>query len=213
MIWIRRLYCLMSGGMLFSLTLLPLVFTVLTTAIVPENLLWFLLASFPLGVAWMALMALLHQFWEDGDVEPVKVYLKAIKSFWRAGLSNWFLTLFVLGICLADLFLLSQTRYFLWLSPSLLLLSVAVIGLFLNLCYFQVCNPAAAFKDILRISLYYLLRKWYVTIINTILFISLFIGMILKPQFGFILLPELLGLLLLLNLKQLHRQNIRNRFS
>lgn len=213
MIWIRRLYCLLSGGLLFSFTMLPLVFVVLTCAIVPENLVWFVLASCPLGVAWIALMAFLDQFWEQGDVEPVKAYAKAIKTFWRVGLSYWLLTVLIFGICMTDLFFLSQTRYFLWLSPSFLLLSGAVIGLFLNLCYFQIRNPGSTFKEVLRISLYYLLRKWYVTLINTILFLSLFIGMFLKPQFGFVLLPEAMGLLLLLNLKQLHRGQSRSEFN
>ena len=40
------------------------------------------------------------------------------------------------------------------------------LAIMLNAWYFQVRNPQASFKDVFRISVYYGLRKWYVSCLN-----------------------------------------------
>ena len=48
----------------------------------------------------------------------------------------------------------------------MVLLLIFGLAIMLNAWYFQVRNPQASFKDVFRISIYYGLRKWYVSCLN-----------------------------------------------
>ena len=59
------------------------------------------------------------------------------------------------------------------------------LAIMLNAWYFQVRNPQASFKDVFRISVYYGLRKWYVSCLNVFTILNV-CNDVLKPQFGFV---------------------------
>ena len=79
------------------------------------------------------------------------------------------------------------------------------LAIMLNAWYFQVRNPQASFKDVFRISVYYGLRKWYVSCLNVFTILNV-CNDVLKPQFGFVVTPVLFLGIIYLNTGKLHEK-------
>ncbi len=202
----RWAYILLLGNVCLMVTALPFTASVLLLAIDPRNLPAFFLCALFAGPVLMALLALLNEFKEQGDVDPVAFYFRAYRQFAARGLLYWLIGWFGILVAVSDILFFAALPNGQWVLPFFILLAVVTTALSLNCWYFQVRNPEAGIKDVLRIALFYTLKKWYFSLLNTILFAAMVALMLLKPQFGWLLTPALFLGLIYLNCGLLHKQ-------
>ncbi|MBP1048282.1 DUF624 domain-containing protein [Enterococcus sp. BWM-S5] len=200
-------YNLLVFNLLFTLMNLPLFLAFSLLAIDFRNLLFFLLAALPFGGAFAALLGSLQQFIQEKEDEPFKVFFSQMRSLWLKGTGYWLIAVSCLLIVAVDLLFFSATSLFRWVSPLFFIIGIIGLSAFLNSVYFQIRNPKMFRKAIYKISLYYTIRKWYAAVINSVLFMIIIGCMLLKPQFGYLLAPSLLGGLIYLNSSKLHKSS------
>ncbi len=207
----RWVYNMLVFNLLFTLLNLPLFLAFNLLAVDSRNTWFFLLAALPFGGAFAGLIGSLEQFAMNKECEPAKVFFSQIYTFWLKGTVYWLTALACLVVIATDLLFFAATPWFQWISPLLFVVGVIGLGIFLNSIYFQIKNPLAGSKDIYKISLYYTLRKWYTTGLNGLLLVLIPVCMLLKPQFGYLLAPSLLGGLIYLNSGKLYRPEVTNK--
>lgn len=197
-------YYVLMTNLLLAGMLIPLIVAVNLLAIDWRNLFWFLLASVPFGIGVITCFATVEGFIESGSQTPIKDFIQAMRLFLKQGLTYWLSTSFILGIIGADmLFLMKQPKFF-YFSGVFVILAGLVLALFIHCCYFQIRNPEHGKKDVLRISAFYIVKKWYVSIINVLLFLLMAAAVIMKPSIGLLVLPYLFIILIYLNCRKLH---------
>lgn len=202
----RWAYILLIGNLCTFLAALPFTAAGLLLAIDVRNLPAFFICGLFAGPALMALLALLNEFKEQGDVEPVVFYFRAYRQFAARGLLYWLIGWFGILVSLTDILFFASLPNGQWVVPFFLLLGILTTALSLNCWYFQVRNPNSGVKDVLRIAAFYTFKKWYFSLLNTVLFVAMIGLMLLKPQFGWLLTPALFLGLIYLNCGLLHKQ-------
>lgn len=202
----RWVYILLIGNLCTLLAALPFTAAGLLLAIDVRNLPAFFICGLFAGPALMALLALLNEFKEQGDVEPVVFYFRAYRQFAARGLLYWLIGWFGILVSLTDILFFASLPNGQWVVPFFLLLGILTTALSLNCWYFQVRNPNSGVKDVLRIAAFYTFKKWYFSLLNTVLFVAMIGLMLLKPQFGWLLTPALFLGLIYLNCGLLHKQ-------
>ena len=169
-----------------------------------------LLVNIPFFIAVISL-GLIDTFKEEKELDPFKTFFQKFRQF---GLRGFLISLLGLGssiISVTDIFFFAKTTIGKWFIPLMVLLLIFGLAIMLNAWYFQVRNPQASFKDVFRISIYYGLRKWYVSCLNVFLLFSMFAMMFLKPQFGFVVTPVLFLGIIYLNTGKLHEKQKKNK--
>lgn len=202
---IRWLYILLMINLGLTLTNLPFFFAANFLAIAPQNAVWFLLAFWCFGPSMLAALATLDAFKRDQDIEPFKAFFTNYTRFARAGWTYWTVGLVTVVVAFVDSRFFAKLPYGQWLLPFFLVLVIITFGVILNLFYFRIRNQELGFKEIFKISVYYALKKWYASLLNSCLMALIPLVMIVKPQFGFFLTPVLFLGIIYLNCGQLHK--------
>ena len=198
----RWLYIGFALNISFWVVNTPYTLTSMFLAVDPRNLLWFALALLLIGPSMISLLAAIDRFAEHKDIDPVKDFCYFLRTFAVRGFLYWLIGWLGSVIAIVDILFAVQFESGKWLVPFFLLLGMLSIALSINAWYFQVRNPKAAKKDVLRTALFFTLKKWPVSLLATCLFVAVFVALILKPQFGFTLFPVLFFGLLYLNLRK-----------
>ena len=196
----RWAYILLMGTLCFSLVNLPFFFATISLAIDVRNVLFFALSLLFVGPGFVALFGMIDVFKEHKDVEPVKEFLRKYRQFglrgFLYGLIGWGASV----VCLADVYVFAKLPGGQWLIPLFLILMIIGLAVSINAWYYQVRNPQATMKDVLRLAFYMALKKWYASLLNLVLFAAIFAVMLLKPQFGFVITTSLFAGIMYLNL-------------
>lgn len=208
---IGKCYYILALNLLLALLLLPLILAINLLAFDWRNLFWFMLTALPFGGGLLASFGTVSLFLQEDSSTPVKDFGKMLRRFFKPSFKYWLPVLLVVSIVTVDLIALAKHPDYFWISGILILLVVLTIGLFLNCCYFQVRNPMHNGKDVLRISFYYTFRKWYVSVINVLLFSLLVTAAIIKSSVGLLVLPYLFIILIYLNCGKLHTNQVKQK--
>ena len=202
-------YDVLVMSLLFALTNLPLVFCALFLAIDVRNLPFFLVALLPFGSASLAGLAVVNDFISKKGIAPAKDYARYLIKYFARGLAYWVPTLLVVIILVTDIvWNVMNPALGRFLMPLLVILLLAVLGLVVNLLYLQVRNPDATKRAVWRLSVYYLAKRWYIALVNAVLVTAVPMLMIIKPQFGMVITPALLLLLIYLNCEFLGKAHL-----
>ncbi|OTN75429.1 hypothetical protein A5886_000499 [Enterococcus sp. 8G7_MSG3316] len=199
------LYTGLIANLCFWVAIFPLSVVALFLAINPGNIFWFAVSSLWLGSAMISLIAFIDQWIREKDIAPVKTYFRSMKSFGIKGFLYWLIGWSGTMIAIVDMRAFSYISNGHWTYPFFLVLAFLSIGLSTYSWYFQVRNPQAQVKAVLMMSFYYLVRKWYFSLINFVLFAVLVVLIFIKPQIGLLISPILLTGLIYLNLYQTGR--------
>ncbi|WP_430611066.1 DUF624 domain-containing protein [Enterococcus sp. DIV0876] len=200
------LYTALLANLCFWLAVFPFSAAALLLDINLGNIFWFAATSLWLGAGMISLIALIDQWIREKEIAPVKAFFCAMKSFGLKGFLYWLIGWGGIVIAIVDMRAFSYVTHGQWTYPFFLVLGVCSIGVSINSWYFQVRNPQAKMKDVLMMSFYYLIRKWYLSIINLSLFVFILLLIFIKPQIGLLLSPVVLTSLIYLNLYQIGRQ-------
>lgn len=202
-------YVLLMTNLGFTLTNGLFLLAILFLAIDIQNVMVFSLSLLFVGPAVITLIATINQYKEINDEQgmnnnnkPVKMFLKNIQYFGLRGFIYWLIGWAGTIIGVLDILFFINFSLGKLIIPFFGLLIVFAISTSINSWYFQVMNPKSSIKDILRVSIYFAVRKWYISLVNVPLFVLMFFLMLSRPQFGFIITPSLLTGLIYLNSKK-----------
>jgi hypothetical protein len=198
----RWLYIGLTTNIVFWLANLPFLIVALFLAIAPQNAIWFAASLLFVGPGLISLFAVIDQIMRKKDCEPVKDFFLSLRHFSRRGFVYWGISWLGSLIAIADIIFLMNFSFAKWILPFFILLIAIFVSIALNACYFQIRNPEAKISQVLSVSCYFVFKKWYVSIINLVLFSGIFIILLLKPPFGLTVFPCLLLGLVYLNLKK-----------
>ncbi len=205
-------YIGLTVSVLFALTNLPLVFCALFLAVDSRNLPFFLIALLPFGSACMAGLGVADEFITHKAVAPAKAYAQHLIQAFKRGLLYWVPTLLVVIILATDIgWFAANPALGRFLLPLLVILLAVVLGLSVNLMYLQVRNPEVGPKAVFKLAVYYLAKRWYIALLNAVLLASVPVLMIIKPQFGMVVTPSVLLLLIYLNCEFLGKLQLWQR--
>ncbi|MBO0461622.1 DUF624 domain-containing protein [Enterococcus sp. DIV1298c] len=201
----RLAYSFLAGNLCIFLVNLPFFLVVVTTAIDSRNSL-FLLGSILFFLP--AILTTLACFANDiqGNDVPVKTFFQLYRGLWKKSMYLGGPGYLVIVISYVDILFFIHQPMGKWVIPFFFLLIILAISLILNNFYLQVKNPKISIRKIYHVSLYYVLKKWYISLLNAVLLVLLLIVMVVKPQFGFLLTPNLFLGLVYLNCKQTYRE-------
>lgn len=204
----RWAYIFLVGNLCFLLVNLPFFLAAITCELDIRNSLFFLVALLFFLPATLTLLAWVHSWYEQKDIDPAKEFFQLYKLCWKRG--------FVLGIFgwLGTLIAIVDIVFFLrldaaigkWVLPFFFLLILFALALTINNFYFQVKNPQASVAQIYQTALYFTLKKWYLSLLNTALILTIPVVMVVKPQFGFTLVPALFVGIIYLNCAHLYKK-------
>ena len=206
----RLAYCFLAGNLCLLLVNLPFFLVVVTTAIDIRNSLIFLGSLFFFLPAAMTIFAWFVEGIQENEV-PVKTFFQLYRRAWKKSMYLGGPGYLVIVISFVDILFFMHQPIGKWLIPFFFLLIILAISLIANNFYLQVRNPEISIRKIYHVSFYYVLKKWYISLLNTILVFLLLIVMVVKPQFGFLLTPCLFLGLIYLNCKQTYRHLSQNQ--
>lgn len=201
----RWAYIFLMSSLCVTLTVTPFFLAVVSLAIDSQNILPFAISLLFFGSAVGAAMSVADGFKQEHDVAPVRQFFSAYRCLGWRHLLFWLPGWLGSIVAAVDIFFFAKIANGQWMIPFFILLAVSGIGLSINCWYFQVKNPKASIKDIFRISIYYVFRKWYISLLNVLVFLLIPLVMLLKPQFGFIITPSVFIGLIYLNASRLHK--------
>lgn len=139
--------------------------------------LMFYLVLLPVGPSLTALLSVMGKLVRDGDASVTKDYFKAYKQNFKQSLFIWFIGLTMISIMLADI------NFFATKGNASMLIPVfngmIIIMLILGLYVFPIVSRFyMKASDIVKLSFYYAIKKFKVTILNIIGIIG--VGLLIK---------------------------------
>lgn len=200
----RLAYIFLAGNICFLIVNLPFFFVVVTTAMDPRNIFFFILSAVPFLPASLTLIAWLDEWKSEKDINPFQLYFKLYRKMWKQSFILGGVGFFLSIISLMNALLLSQFTIGKWFSFFFVILAVALVALVINNFYFFVKNQEIKMSVVYTTSIYFVIRKWYFSFLNVVLIIMSLLLMVLKPQFGFLLSPVLFFGLIYLNCTKLY---------
>ena len=188
----RWAYIILIGNLCFLCVNSPFAIVAITTAIDGRNLFLFCFALLFFIPSSFTVIAWVNKWKEEGAFDPAKQFFQLYKLLWKKsfclGGIGWTVSL-IAGIDSLFFLKLSIGR---WFIPFFFVLILVATSVSINNFYLHVRNPQLKNIVVYKASLYFSLKKWYVSIMNTLLFLAIPLGMIIKPQFGFLVTPTLL---------------------
>lgn len=203
----RWVYIFLLSSLCFTLVTLPFFLSVVFLAVDSRNIVPFTVSLLFFGPAMSALFTVVDRLKQEQDVSPVRQFFRGYQRFAIRGLFFWLPGWLGSIIAVVDIFFFSKVSNGQWLIPFFLLIAIVGIALSINCWYFQIKNPEASIKDVFNLSMYYVLKKWYISLLNVFLYVLIPLLMLLKPQFGFLITPSLLAGLIYLNASILHKNS------
>ncbi|AZP92513.1 hypothetical protein QJ527_08385 [Enterococcus mundtii] len=206
----RLAYSFLAGNLCLLLVNLPFFLVVVTTAIDIRNSLFFLGSLFFFLPAIMTTFVWFVEGIQENEA-PVKTFFQLYRWVWKKSMYLGGSGYLVIAISFVDILFFKDQPIGIWLIPLFFIFIILAINLMINNFYFQVKNPEISIREIYHVSFYYVLKKWYISLLNTILVFLLLIVMVVKPQFGFLVTPCLFLGLIYLNCKQTYRYLNKNQ--
>lgn len=203
---IRYIYWFLMLNVLVVVTNIPVIFAL--SFYLQTNRIWLLLLSTSvlLGPTIGTLFQCYTKILVEKDLSAIQDYVSFFLISFKRG--SIFSTLWSVSylVCFVDLFFIFQHPSFVYLLPVVVLLFLFCTALLLNGLYFYSKNPTSAWRDNLRISVYYIFRKWPVSLLNLSLVGLLCIAFVFQQALGLFVLPSLVFYLVYLNAAHLHQE-------
>lgn len=207
--WIYYIYCGLMVNIGMWLVILPFFITINYLALMPENAVFLVLSSLIFYPAIMSMFSAIDFYRQNGDISPFKFFFTyGLRQFGLKGLKYGAMVTMILIISLIDIKVTYSSPIAKISLPFFIMLMLITLALACNMMYFRVRNPKLPEKDIFRVAAYYLIKKWYVSLLNVSLFLAMVTLMAIKPQLGFLLTPAIFLGIIFLNCSKLHQMKV-----
>lgn len=201
----RMVYRLLMLNVYFTVTTSPLLIVLSISALTLTNWFFFMLASLTFVPSCLAVLKSLDKMIEEKELEVTRDYVRFFgQGFKRSFCYGGLFSLLVM-IAVVDLVFVTRFPWFKGLLPVFVLLILLASGWLINTLYFYTRNPEQSSRNLVRVASFYVLKKWYVSLINVVLLGLLISALALKPPVGFLILPSLLLGAIYWNCSKLHQ--------
>lgn len=216
---------LFAGNFYFALCNIPLIFILMvlltsgnniTNEMIPSFVFLFMLCLIPVGPAITALLSVMGKLIREKDISITKDYFSAYKKNFKQSIVLWLIELAVITVLIFDVYFSLRQSYGVYLKYVFVIIILMVI--IISLYVFPIVSRFyMKSKDIIRLSYYYSIAKFNITLINIGCIAFCFLVVFTFKNFSFLILFLVSGAcyLVMLNeskiLKELEEKMVKNK--
>lgn len=193
------IYCGLLHNLGFTLINLPLFIAITTLTFSFEKIFLYLIVSLTLFPSIFLLMYYVNEFNRLQMFPQAKEYLTIALQGIKKTLPFSLITNFMFFVVYISINYAIQTGRLKFFPPVYLTLFIFLFGLSLTYLYFSIRNPLKTVKVLIKATFYLSIRKFYLTLLNVILFSCFILFLFIKPIIGFFFLPSIVGIILYKN--------------
>lgn len=199
---VEKIYQLLMINVCFFITTLPLMmaFIMLKPAIFTIPI--YFIVGIPLGPSLFSIVYCLNKISTEHEIQVFKAFFSYWKRVFKLSLILTMLLMMVISIGIVDLQFFSTISFLQWLNPVIILLISLSLIIYSNALFLHQKEKSSV-RELIKISIYVTFKNSIISFVNGLLLTVLILGMIIKPAFGFLILPSLLIAVLLWNSQKL----------
>lgn len=199
---VEKIYQLLMINVCFFITTLPLMmaFIMLKPAIFTIPI--YFIVCIPLGPSLFSIVYCLNKISTEHEIQVFKAFFSYWKRVFKLSLILTMFLMMVISVGIVDLQFFSTISFLQWLNPVIILLISLSIIIYSNALFLHQKEKSSV-KELIKISIYVTFKNSIISFVNGLLLTVLILGMIIKPAFGFLILPSLLIAVLLWNSQKL----------
>lgn len=190
--FLNTLYWHFMLNLFFIITSLPFILVSVFSALDARNVFFYFLAAISLGPSFCAIYACLDKLREVGHIHVFRDYFSNYGRCIKKALLIELPALLILGICFMNMMFFSNSAWFIYIRPVWIFIMAVTIAWCINSYYFYIRNQDKALKDIWKMALYYVFRKWWLSLLTILVSVGLLVMMLLSPVVGNLVLPSML---------------------
>lgn len=180
------IFWLAAGSLYFGLCNILFIFVFLTPGadVDPYSyLIMMMISLIPAGPAITALMSAMGKLVREKDVNITRDYFKAYKQSFKQSMAIWLLELAVITVLIIDLRFFSTVSFGLYFKPVMYVIGIVVLCM--GLYAFPIISRFyLKTKDVIRLSFYYSITKFKITIMNIAAIIVAYFALTKFPAFA-----------------------------
>lgn len=199
---VEKIYQLLMINVCFFITTLPLMmaFIMLKPAIFTIPI--YFIVGIPLGPSLFSIVYCLNKISAEHEIQVFKAFFSYWKRVFKLSLILTMFLMMVISVGIVDLQFFSTISFLQWLNPVIILLISLSFIIYSNALFLHQKEKSSV-KELIKISIYVTFKNSIISFVNGLLLTVLILGMIIKPAFGFLILPSLLIAVLLWNSQKL----------
>lgn len=199
---VEKIYQLLMINVCFFITTLPLMmaFIMLKPAIFTIPI--YFIVGIPLGPSLFSIVYCLNKISAEHEIQVFKAFFSYWKRVFKLSLILTMFLMMVISVGIVDLQFFSTISFLQWLNPVIILLISLSLIIYSNALFLHQKEKSSV-RELIKISIYVTFKNSIISFVNGLLLTVLILGMIIKPAFGFLILPSLLIAVLLWNSQKL----------
>lgn len=199
---VEKIYQLLMINVCFFITTLPLMmaFIMLKPAIFTIPI--YFIVGIPLGPSLFSIVYCLNKISTEHEIQVFKAFFSYWKRVFKLSLILTMFLMMVISVGIVDLQFFSTISFLQWLNPVIILLISLSLIIYSNALFLHQKEKSSV-RELIKISIYVTFKNSIISFVNGLLLTVLILGMIIKPAFGFLILPSLLIAVLLWNSQKL----------
>lgn len=199
---VEKIYQLLMINVCFFITTLPLMmaFIMLKPAIFTIPI--YFIVCIPLGPSLFSIVYCLNKISTEHEIQVFKAFFSYWKRVFKLSLILTMFLMMVISVGIVDLQFFSTISFLQWLNPVIILLISLSLIIYSNALFLHQKEKSSV-RELIKISIYVTFKNSIISFVNGLLLTVLILGMIIKPAFGFLILPSLLIAVLLWNSQKL----------
>lgn len=199
---VEKIYQLLMINVCFFITTLPLMmaFIMLKPAIFTIPI--YFIVGIPLGPSLFSIVYCLNKISAEHEIQVFKAFFSYWKRVFQLSLILTMFLMMVISVGIVDLQFFSTISFLQWLNPVIILLISLSLIIYSNALFLHQKEKSSV-RELIKISIYVTFKNSIISFVNGLLLTVLILGMIIKPAFGFLILPSLLIAVLLWNSQKL----------
>ncbi|MBO0442337.1 DUF624 domain-containing protein [Vagococcus fluvialis] len=199
---VEKIYQLLMINVCFFITTLPLMmaFIMLKPAIFTIPI--YFIVGIPVGPSLFSIVYCLNKISTEHEIQVFKAFFSYWKRVFKLSLILTMFLMMVISVGIVDLQFFSTISFLQWLNPVIILLISLSLIIYSNALFLHQKEKSSV-RELIKISIYVTFKNSIISFVNGLLLTVLILGMIIKPAFGFLILPSLLIAVLLWNSQKL----------
>lgn len=199
---VEKIYQLLMINVCFFITTLPLMMAFIMLKPVILTIPIYFIVGIPLGPSLFSIVYCLNKISAEHEIQVFKAFFSYWKRVFKLSLILTMFLMMVISIGIVDLQFFSTISFLQWLNPVIILLISLSLIIYSNALFLHQKEKSSV-KELIKISIYVTFKNSIISFVNGLLLTVLILGMIIKPAFGFLILPSLLIAILLWNSQKL----------
>ncbi|MDT2781488.1 DUF624 domain-containing protein [Vagococcus fluvialis] len=199
---VEKIYQLLMINVCFFITTLPLMMAFIMLKPEIFTIPIYFIVGIPLGPSLFSIVYCLNKISTEHEIQVFKAFFSYWKRVFKLSLILTMFLMMVISVGIVDLQFFSTISFLQWLNPVIILLISLSIIIYSNALFLHQKEKSSV-KELIKISIYVTFKNSIISFVNGLLLTVLILGMIIKPAFGFLILPSLLIAVLLWNSQKL----------